>query len=284
MVIIMNKIDLSNYNIRCDLITDINIKIDRKIESISGIEIESVNLNSNKAKKINKRKGNYISIFFDDVTDKDNYKNVKNIVKNEIKKLLQKKELLGKSCLVIGLGNRLSTPDSLGPKVIDNIIATRHLYDFGNVDKDYSKVSKISPGVYGISGIETFDIVKGIVEKIKPDYIIIIDALSSTSIKKVNKVVQITDSGIEPGSGIGNQRKELSKKTLKKEVIAIGVPTVVSLHTIVKDFLNEYDVDELLKEKGNNFMVTPKEIDFEIDKLSLLISSSINETIHNLTK
>ncbi len=284
MVIIMNKIDLSNYNIRCDLITDINIKIDRKIESISGVEIESVNLNSNKAKKINKRKGNYISIFFDDVTDKDNYKNVKNIVKNEIKKLLQKKELLGKSCLVIGLGNRLSTPDSLGPKVIDNIIATRHLYDFGNVDKDYSKVSKISPGVYGISGIETFDIVKGIVEKIKPDYIMIIDALSSTSIKKVNKVVQITDSGIEPGSGIGNQRKELSKKTLKKEVIAIGVPTVVSLHTIVKDFLNEYDVDELLKEKGNNFMVTPKEIDFEIDKLSLLISSSINETIHNLTK
>lgn len=284
MVIIMNKIDLSNYNIRCDLITDINIKIDRKIESISGVEIESVNLNSNKAKKINKRKGNYISVFFDDVTDKDNYKNVKNIVKNEIKKLLQKKELLGKSCLVIGLGNRLSTPDSLGPKVIDNIIATRHLYDFGNVDKDYSKVSKISPGVYGISGIETFDIVKGIVEKIKPDYIMIIDALSSTSIKKVNKVVQITDSGIEPGSGIGNQRKELSKKTLKKEVIAIGVPTVVSLHTIVKDFLNEYDVDELLKEKGNNFMVTPKEIDFEIDKLSLLISSSINETIHNLTK
>lgn len=280
----MNKIDLSNYNIRCDLITDINIKIDRKIESISGVEIESVNLNSNKAKKINKRKGNYISVFFDDVTDKDNYKNVKNIVKNEIKKLLQKKELLGKSCLVIGLGNRLSTPDSLGPKVIDNIIATRHLYDFGNVDKDYSKVSKISPGVYGISGIETFDIVKGIVEKIKPDYIMIIDALSSTSIKKVNKVVQITDSGIEPGSGIGNQRKELSKKTLKKEVIAIGVPTVVSLHTIVKDFLNEYDVDELLKEKGNNFMVTPKEIDFEIDKLSLLISSSINETIHNLTK
>lgn len=284
MVIKMNKIDLSNYNIRCDLITDTNIKIDRKIKNISNVKIESVNLNSNKAKKINKRKGNYISIFFDDVTDKDNYEIVKSIVKNEIKELLQKKELLGKSCLVIGLGNRLSTPDSLGPKVIDNIIATRHLYDFGNVDKNYSKVSKISPGVYGTSGIETFDIIKGIVEKIKPDYVVVIDALSSTSIKKVNKVIQLTDSGIEPGSGIGNQRKELSKKTLKKEVVAIGIPTVVSLHTIVKDFLNEYDVDDLLKEKGNNFMVTPKEIDFEIDKLSLLLSSSINETIHNLTK
>lgn len=284
MVIIMHKIDLSNYDLRCDLITDVNIKLNKKVRNISNIKVESINLNKSDAKKINKRKGSYISILFDDVTDKDNYKKVKEIVKKEIKKLLQEKKLLGKSCLVIGLGNNLSTPDSLGPKVVDNIIATRHLFDLGSVDENYSKVSKISPGVYGISGIETFDIVKGIVEKIKPDYIIIIDALSSTSIKKVNKVVQITDSGIEPGSGIGNQRKELSKTTLKKDVIAIGIPTVVSLHTIVKEFLNEYDVDNLLKEKGNNYMVTPKEIDFEIDKLSLLLSSSINETVHNMTK
>lgn len=284
MVIIMHKIDLSNCDLRCDLITDVNIKLNKKVRNISNIKVESINLNKSDAKKINKRKGSYISILFEDVTDKDNYKKVKDIVKKEIKKLLQEKQLLGKSCLVIGLGNNLSTPDSLGPKVIDNIIATRHLFDLGSVDENYSKVSKISPGVYGISGIETFDIVKGIVEKIKPDYIIIIDALSSTSIKKVNKVVQITDSGIEPGSGIGNQRKELSKTTLKKEVIAIGIPTVVSLHTIVKEFLNEYDVDDLLKEKGNNYMVTPKEIDFEIDKLSLLLSSSINETVHNMTK
>ena len=284
MVIIMHKIVLSKYDLRCDLITDVNIKLNKKVRSISNIRIESINLNKSDANKINKRKGSYISILFEDITDKDNYKKVKEIVKKEIKRLLQEKKLLGKSCLIIGLGNNLSTPDSLGPKVIDNIIATRHLFDLGSVDENYSKVSKISPGVYGISGIETFDIVKGIVEKIKPDYIIIIDALSSTSIKKVNKVVQITDSGIEPGSGIGNQRKELSKTTLKKDVIAIGIPTVVSLHTIVKEFLNEYDVDDLLKEKGNNYMVTPKEIDFEIEKLSLLLSSSINEVVHNMTK
>lgn len=284
MVIIMHKIDLSKYDLRCDLITDVNIKLNKKVRSISNIRVESINLNKSDANKINKRKGSYISILFEDITDKDNYKKVKEIVKKEIKRLLQEKKLLGKSCLVIGLGNNLSTPDSLGPKVIDNIIATRHLFDLGSVDNNYSKVSKISPGVYGISGIETFDIVKGIVEKIKPDYIIIIDALSSTSIKKVNKVVQITDSGIEPGSGIGNQRKELSKTTLKKDVIAIGIPTVVSLHTIVKEFLNEYDIDDLLKEKGNNYMVTPKEIDFEIEKLSLLLSSSINEVVHNMTK
>ena len=104
------------------------------------------------------------------------------------------------------------------------------------------------------------------------------------SINKINKVIQITDSGIDPGSGVGNHRKELSKKTLGKKVIAIGVPTVVNLHTIVKDLLDEYDVEDVLKEKGNDFFVTPKEIDFEVEIMSDIISNAINKALHNMTK
>ena len=276
----MHEIDLNDKNIRCDLISDIDINIKKDKEVIDNIIIEKINIRNNKYVK----NGRYISIFFDDITDTDNRKKVENILIKELKTLLLKNNLLYKKVLVVGLGNNLSTADSLGPKTIDNIIVTRHLYLLNNVDKNYSEVSKIAPSVFATTGIQTYDIVKGIIKRIKPDYIIVIDSLKSRNIKNINKVIQITDRGIDPGSGVGNQRKELSKKTLGIKVIAIGVPTVVNLHTIVKEFLNEYDIDNILYEKGNDFLVTPKDIDFEIEKLSLLLSNAINKTIHKMTK
>lgn len=279
----MHRVNLENIDIRSDLISDFDVK---KVDNFEkrNIKIERVNLNAKDASFYKKKKGKYISIIFDDVTDSERVDEIIETLSIELKNILISKNILGKSSLIIGLGNSHSTPDSLGPKVIDNIITTRHINDINELEKKYSIVSKIAPGVYAVTGIETFDIIKGISSITNPDYVIIIDSLASNSIEKLNKVIQLTDAGIEPGSGVGNQRKEISKNTLGIDVITIGVPTVVNLHTIVKDFLEEYDIDDLLKEKGNNFMVTPKEIDFVIDKLSYIISKAINDTLHNLTK
>lgn len=280
----MHTIDLDNKLSRMDLIKDIDYDFLVKKEKFKDIIIERVEIDSKISRMVNKKKGNYISISFNDITDSNNREKVIDVLTNELKNLLISKELIGKSSLVVGLGNIMSTPDSLGPKVIDNIIATRHLFEVSEVDNNFSKVAKIAPGVFSTTGIETFDIIKGIVKSIKPDFLIVIDALSSTSINHINKLIQITDSAIEPGSGVGNIRKEISKNNLGTDVIVIGVPTVVNLHTIVKDFLDEYDIDDVLNKKGNNFLVTPKEIDFTIDKFSKIIAKSINNTLHNMTK
>ena len=280
----MSEKDLSSFDIRVDLINEINIKETKEISNYENIKVERITLNEGLAKKIKKRKGNYISIIFNDATDIENRKNIERILTNELKSLLDKNGLINKSCLTVGLGNKLSTPDSLGPKTVDNVITTRHLFVLDNLDENYNVVSKIIPGVFATTGIETYDIIKGIVDRTKPDFLIVIDSLKSSNIKNINKVIQITDSGIDPGSGVGNQRKEISQKTLERKVIVIGIPTVVNLHTIVKDFLDEYDIDEILKQKKNNFLVTPKDIDFEIEKLSLILANAINNSLHKLTK
>ena len=279
----MHQINLNNKIERCDLISDTNFK-NVETKEINDIKIEKVTVDKEISKKINKSVGKYISIAFTDITDFDKRNKLIKALTNELRNLLIEKELLGKSSLIVGLGNSLSTPDSLGPKTIDNIITTRHLFEIGEVDNNYSSVSKIAPGVYSTTGIEAFDIIKGLINRVKPSFVIIIDSLCSRSINNINRVIQITDSGIDPGSGVGNQRKELSKRKLGIDTIAIGVPTVVNLHTIVKDLLNEYDIEEILSKKDNNFMVTPKEIDFTIEKLSLVLSKSINNSLHNLTK
>ena len=239
-------------------------------------------------------------------------------------------------CLVIGLGNVKSTPDALGPLVIQNTLVTRHLFILNtNIKDGMRKVSAISPGVMGTTGIETSDIIKAIVDKIKPDFVITIDSLAALSIDRVNKTIQMTDTGIHPGSGIGNHRKEISKDTINVPVIAIGVPTVVESATIVNDTINylfkhlsymksnldkskltftkfddyeekikNHNLDdnekkevlgliglldendkkalilEVLNSLNYNLMVTPKEIDFIIAKLSDVIASSINNSLH----
>ena len=280
----MHKVNLEKNNIRLDLINDIDVNNIETNVIDKSYKIERVIINGKNYKKYNKNKGEYISILFDDVTDKESKEKTISLLTCELKRLLEKKRLLNKSTLIIGLGNSYSTPDSLGPKVIKNIIPTRHISLIGELDNNYSIVSKLSPGVFADTGIESFDVIKGLIDRIHPDYVIVIDSLAAKSLNKVNKIIQITDSGIDPGSGVENHRKEISKKSLGIDVIAIGVPTVVNLHTIIKDTLYEYELKSILDKKSNNYMVTPKEIDFVIEQLSYIISKSINNVLHNLTK
>ena len=333
------EIDLSKFNIHTDLAIDYidkksnleGIKLEEK--TINGLRITNVSL---KEKNIlNKKKGKYITIEFDDITDSSNEKMVTDILSKTLRKIIKvKHDTLG---IVVGLGNINSTPDSLGPLTIDDIIVTNHIYKLGTLSKNYSRVCAIKPSVMGETGIETKDIIESIVSKIKPDYVIAIDSLASSSIERLNKTIQITDTGINPGSGIGNIQGEISKDTLGIPVYAIGVPTVSSASVIVKDTMNfiyknyaynkenlnnpsnklkhninylnekikEVDndkikllgfigtlsdtdlqllLDEVLNPIGFNYMVTPKEIDFIVKKMSNVISNSINSVLHNLDK
>jgi len=220
----MNNIDLSNFMLRTDLIIENNnIKHDEK--NIDGISITTT-----------KDNGNYITISFEDVTDFENREKVGKVLENVLKDIINLNNINeDATCLVIGLGNIKSTPDSLGVKSIDDILVTSHLFEFGSVKDGIRKVSTFTPGVMANTGIESSKMISSIIKEIKPDFVIAIDALASLSIDRINKTIQITDTGIHPGSGIGNNRLEISKKTMNIPVIAIGVPTVTSSTTIVYD-------------------------------------------------
>ena len=323
----MHKISLEKYNLRTDLI------IER--EDIQGTKKETIKDEIYQVERIEDHNDKYVSISFDDITDKDNFKTIENTLIKELKLVLKdiniKKEDL---VLIIGLGNSLSTPDSLGPKTLENILVTSYLYNLGEVDKSYQNTAIFKPEVTGTTGIETSTIIKSLIEKTNTKLVIFIDALASSSIDHLNKVIQITTKGISPGSGVGNNREELTKNTLNIPVIAIGVPTIVEASTIVKDTLinlkkhisyqienkdniktklttyQDYSeqennlskqeeknilgeiglldptdlkqlIDEVLIPIKYNLMVTPKEIDFQIDKLSLLIANSLNKSLHD---
>lgn len=338
----MHEIDLSKYKIRTDLIVeqldnDLNInQVERVYKDIKVLEVCLDKDNE----FIEKKAGKYITISFNDITDINNRNNLEEVFVKELKKIMNSSNIKGNDkCLVVGLGNNNSTPDSLGPKVASNILVTRHLFELSGitVENGYRNVSSFIPGVMGSTGIEASDIILGIIEKTKPDFVLVIDALASSSIDRVNKTIQLTDSGINPGSGVGNARKEISKNTLGIPVIAIGIPTVVDAVTIVSDTINyikknysyniknmnkgsnkfklakdtnylKNDLDDLSKEEnekllglvgnlkeeeikelifevltpvGYNMMVTPKEVDFVIDKLSLVIVNGINKSLHS---
>lgn len=333
----MHRIDLKKYEIRTDLAIEAtsNIDIGKKEKIIDNIKITNLYLDKKNSLIINKKVGNYTTIEFDDITDIEMKEKVKNVFSQELRKMLKKLKInKNDSCLVIGLGNQKSTPDALGPLSLDNILVTNHLFEIANVSDGYRRVSAFTPGVMGNTGIETSDIIQGVVLKTKPDFIIVIDALASKSLDRVNKTIQMTDTGIHPGSGIGNNRKEISKEVLKVPVIAIGIPTVVDAVTIVSDTfnymykhfnymkknidktnkfiplnkinyledknvensidkknllgmiggLNDLEVKQLVYEVlspiGFNLMVTPKEINFVIEKLSDIIGNGINKTLH----
>ena len=193
--------------------------------------------------------------------------------------------------MVAGLGNRNITADSLGPKVTDKIVVTRHVKNMKDIDIDerLGNICAIAPGVMGITGIETSEIIKSMLKTVKHDILLVIDALASRSLHRVNRTVQISTAGINPGSGVGNKRKEISYKTLGVPVVAIGVPTVVDIASIfydIKDFFNETD-DEIdirssLIESDLNFMVTNKDIDEMMNMMADIISKAVNISIHNL--
>ena len=334
-----HEIDLSKYKIRTDLAIEVipeNTNIE--IKEIDNIKISKIYIDEESSKVINKKQGNYITIEFEDITDNTNKENVKKIFIKELKELLTDMNIKKEdTCLIIGLGNRMSTPDALGPKTIDNLIITNHLYKLGMLEEKYRRVSALNPGVMGDTGIETSDIIKSVSKTIKPNFIIVVDALAASSIERVNKTIQITDTGIHPGSGIGNSRKEISKELLNIPVIAIGVPTTVDATTIVSDTIKyltkhysytrkninnpmnkliikgnvnylkkEIKIDknekkellglignldeeetrrliyETLTPIGYNFMVTPKEIDFIIEKLTDIIGNGLNKALHDI--
>lgn len=202
-------------------------------------------------------------------------------------------------CLVVGLGNWNATPDALGPKVVEHILVTRHLVESSPPEKKggLRPLAAIAPGVLGITGIETGEIVLGVVQRTRPKFVFAIDALASRSTQRMGATIQIADTGIHPGSGIGNKRIGITPQTLGLPVIAIGVPTVVEATTIVHDALVEMnrlapalvnpkalDQQELVKRVLspyiNSLIVTPKEIDVMIDDLARVISGALNIAIH----
>lgn len=336
-----NNIDLSKYNIRTDLIIENidNTTSKEKIEKEThdNITITTIKVDNNLSSTINRKPGTYITIEFDDITNFEDREKVGECLEVKLKKMIDISNIEeSDECLIIGLGNRKSTPDSLGPKTIEKVMVTRHLFELNTDIKDgIRKVSALSPGVMANTGIETYDIITSLIEKIKPKFLIVIDALASSSIDRINKTIQITDTGINPGSGIGNHRKEISQDTLNIPVIAVGIPTVVDSATIVSDTItyifkhlsyiknNYYEnklvftrnnkyidklkdsdlskeekkqlsgiigslseeekkglINEVLNSINYNLIVTPKEIDFLIDKLSEVLAGSINNSLH----
>ncbi len=195
------------------------------------------------------------------------------------------------SILVVGLGNSDITPDSLGSKVVEKLEITRHLAKYSPelLPKEHRLVSAITPGVLGTTGIDTCEIIKGIVEKTSPELVIVIDALAAKEIHRVGTTIQISNAGIVPGSGVKNNRNEISHKTLGVPVVALGVPTVVSVPSIVHDatdnILDESEknrvINSITLNKKYDFMVTPNTIDDIVENLSSIIAKSINKTLNS---
>lgn len=214
-----------------------------KEKEIDGMKVSLVEITKEGQKQVGKKPGRYLTIEVAGIRQQDTelQQKVGKLFADEFAGFLEGAGI-GKedSCLVVGLGNWNVTPDALGPIVCENLLVTRHLFDLQpeNVKEGYRSVSALAPGVMGLTGIETSDIIQGVVEKTKPGFVIAIDALASRSIERVNSTIQISDTGIHPGSGVGNKRKELSKETLGLPVIAIGVPTVVDAVSITSDAID----------------------------------------------
>lgn len=280
-----------------DEIPGIETEID---DSDSDILITKVKILTNEGTEaLGKPVGNYITIesqmMNDEIERIDN--KIMQKVADTIKDIshLVKKDTV----LVVGLGNEDVTPDALGPKVVENLQITRHLIEYAPeyVKEGTRAVSAIIPGVLGTTGIETSEIVKGIVERINPDLVIVIDALASKNMDRISKTIQIADTGIIPGSGVGNSRFAITKETLDVPTIVIGIPTVVGIPTIVNEAISyviEKSADdtqkkelqrknymkEILENKKFDFMVTPKDIDDIINNLSILVANSINMALN----
>ena len=280
-------------------------------EEINDIAVTTVEItNEEGMKNLNKPIGRYITLESQRIKsmDPEFSKEISYVLKNQLEKIIKLEK--NDTVLVVGLGNWNITPDALGPKVISEIMVTKHLKDYmpEHMDDDIRAVSAISPGVLGITGVETSDIISGIVRKIKPSLVIAIDALASKSPERISSTIQITDTGINPGSGRGNKRAGLNSDTLKVPVVAIGVPTVVDALSIAAELTNRlftkilensdensevYSVIKTLRENGEEnlirqviedekreLMVTPKEVDNLISHISTVIANGINLALH----
>lgn len=275
-----------------------------------GIVITKVCIETQKAAKtLGKPRGTYISIEADQMMEEDAgyHREISDVFSRQLKQFLPE-DYNNRKILIVGLGNREVTPDALGPKVIDHLFITRHLIqEYGKYLMEFDQccsVSGIVPGVMAQTGMETVEIMKGIVGETRPDLVIAVDALAARSIKRLNRTIQITDTGIIPGSGVGNYRNAITKEHLGIPVIAIGIPTVVDAATIVADFCSglmeqmdrteqedgmfgsgvygeksfEEMVRDLISPKLNTMYVTSKDIDEAVNRLSYTVSEGLNMT------
>ena len=317
--------DLRNYSVRTDLALESRemVSPDRAasipgvqehVEEDRGIKITRIHVQTEEGSRaIGRMPGRYITIEVPGLRRKDS--DLQDRVATSFAQLFGSflEEIgIGSSAkvLIVGLGNWNVTPDALGPLVVENVLVTRHYFEVmpDQVSPGYREVSAVAPGVLGVTGIESSDIVQGIVDRIRPDLIIAIDALASKALERVNTTIQIADIGIHPGSGIGNKRRGLTRESLGVPCIAIGVPTVCYASTIVNnafemmrehfkqetdqtrhilgilDEIGEQDrlllVKEVLEPLGHDLIVTPKEVDEFMEDMANIIASGLNAALH----
>lgn len=286
-----------NY-IRTDLATECPPV--EKNEQTDGIEIFKEELlcagittiritNENGERASGKPTGTYVTVSFDKIwfADDSLFNDTARVIAKEIRKLTscQEGDKPFENIMVVGLGNQYITSDAIGPQSIKGITVTRHIKS-----KDEAlfralkskNVSAITPGVIGQTGIETAELIKSASENVNPDLIVVIDALASKSIDRLASTVQISDTGLSPGSGIGNKNQAINKDTIGVPVIAIGVPTMVDSSTLVYDALEKAGIEDLcdeliqILENGKRFFVTLNESDIVIASLSRLLSTAVN--------
>ncbi len=270
-------------------------------EKRDGVFVTVIDINNKQGEKeMGKPMGKYITIEAPKIKFSDEeLENAANVIAEQIRKICHITEKT--KTLVVGLGNDMITPDALGPKVVSQLMVTNHIKTYlkDMLDESYSSVCAIVPGVLGTTGIETTDIIKGVADKIKPEIVICVDALATRSVNRISTTVQISDTGISPGSGVENKREEISEKSIGAKVISIGVPTVVDAATIASDSIDAViETNEELKilccgnERRNiikkallgsekNMMVTPKDIDLVIRRAAKVVADGINLALHN---
>ena len=261
--------------------------VDYSKEEEKGLLIERLNIKTKRAGQLmGKEAGRYVTVSLPPLTDsiRDTDERLP-VIAREIRRLLPVNGLV----LVAGLGNSQITPDALGPKCVSSVLATRHIT--GEIARSTGldrlrAVAVLATGVTGQTGIETGELVLSIVKRIKPTAVIVIDALASRRLERLGCTLQISDTGISPGAGVGNHRTKLSSETLGVPVIALGVPTVVDAVTMVSDLVcpeddrQQQNLKDKVSPKGRAMVVTPREVDLLVERAAKLLSLSINLALH----
>lgn len=285
----------SRTDLACEQLAERKNKIDgctEDVRSVGLFRIHTLTIKTEDAcKSIGRSRGTYLTVECGRFTELEN-EDVTLLVRLLAGELRGMAERLSKkraddqmSVLVAGLGNALLTADAIGPQTVERLKVTRHLKAYNEAlyrSLKCCELSAIAPGVLGQTGIETLEIIKGVIKTVQPDIVIIIDSLAARSCERLASTVQITDTGITPGSGVGNHRLEISQKTIGAPVIAVGVPTVVDSSTLVYDALARAGIDriderlEKVLETGKSFFVSPKDSDMVTDRTAEILSCAIN--------
>lgn len=293
---------------RSDLADELIERIDKEEYGVENRKYKNISISKINILKdnnsLNKKVGTYVSIAFNNLEDKQNRDDIKEVLVANLKEFIDDLNLKkDDKVLVVGLGNEDFSADALGPMAAKEVVVTSHLFtieDF-EIKEGTRQVSLLTPGVMGQTGLETADIVKSVCDFYKPRVVIFIDALATKNMNRINKVIQVTNTGIAPGSGIGNNRKALEKEYLGCDCICIGVATVVGVSSIVYETINMIEkmygeipsvysplkeenryhiISTILDEDEGEMIVTPKQIDEDIRNISYIIGNSINESLH----